>query len=470
MVSPKYPCGICHKNVNINGIFCDKCNFWHHFKRNDISVSEYEALSNEPDDVPWFCINCSITHHESIFPFGSIENKVLSNLFDFDKPSVVDSLPSLEITSRLTNLPNLQDYDIDEHLPSNIDSSYHTIQELSNYLETSPTDLSFLHMNIQSLSCHFDELLSLLTNLNIGFGVVAVSETWNTIERPITMNVTLPGYTFLSSKSQSQNGAVGLYIKTSLNPVPRPDLQSAGDEYETIWAELETSREKNILICCAYRHPNTEIEHFIEYIQSTLSNPTVANKQVFILGDFNINLLNYDTHTPTNNFVSLLLSQHFLPFIIHPTRVSNHSSTIIDNIFSNVCNLDTKSGKILTQIADHFPQFLTVKRAGTAKKTLSYYKYDYSKFDKERFLIDFNNLDFEYLNANPTDVNAKYKRLLANVNDHVSKHAPLKKLTKRDLKLRSKPWVNSRIQKMMHLEDGILKKLRQKPVATMRLL
>ena len=167
--------------------------------------------------VSWFCINCTITYHESIFPFGSIENEALSNLFNFDNSSVVDSLPSFEITSRLTNLPNLQDYDIDEHLPSNIDSSYHTIQELSTS-ETSPTDLSFLHMNIRSLSCHFDELLSLLTNLKIGFDVVAVSETWDSFERPITMNVTLPGYTFLSSKSQSQNGGVGLYIKSSLDP------------------------------------------------------------------------------------------------------------------------------------------------------------------------------------------------------------------------------------------------------------
>ena len=110
-------------------------------------MAEYETLSNEPDDFPWFCISCTITHHESIFPFGTIENETLLNLFDFNKPSVVDSLPSFEITSLLTNSPNLQDYDVDENLPSNIDSSYHTIQDLSTTL-TSHTDLSFWHMNI----------------------------------------------------------------------------------------------------------------------------------------------------------------------------------------------------------------------------------------------------------------------------------------------------------------------------------
>ena len=95
--TPKHPCGICHKNVNKYGILCNQCNFWHHIKCNNISVTEYEALSTEPDDVPWFCINCAATHRESIFPFGSIENETLLNLFDFDKPSVVDSYRHLKL-------------------------------------------------------------------------------------------------------------------------------------------------------------------------------------------------------------------------------------------------------------------------------------------------------------------------------------------------------------------------------------
>ena len=78
-------------------------------------------------------------------------------------------------------------------------------------------------MNVRSLSCHFDELQSLLVNLNIGFNVVVVSETWDSFARPVSTNVDLAGYTFLSTKSHSQNGGVGLYIKTSLGPVPRPD-------------------------------------------------------------------------------------------------------------------------------------------------------------------------------------------------------------------------------------------------------
>ena len=78
-------------------------------------------------------------------PFGTIENGTLLRLFEFDKPSVVDSVLSFEITSHLTNLPNLQEYDIDEHLPSNIDSSYHTVQNLPSYSIPLPLISHFKH-------------------------------------------------------------------------------------------------------------------------------------------------------------------------------------------------------------------------------------------------------------------------------------------------------------------------------------
>ena len=173
----------------------------------------------------------------------------------------------------------------------------------------------------------------------------------------------------------------------------------------------------------------------------------------------------YDSHSLTCDFVSLLLSQNFLPYIIHPTRVSDHSSTFIDNIFSNVCNLDTKSGNILTQVADHFPQFLIVRKAVFANKTQSYYQHDYSKFDPDKFLADFNSLNFAYLDDNQSNASANFSRFLGNVDEIVKKHAPLKKLTKNDLKLRNKPWINSRIQKMMRLRDKLLKRVRKRPDA-----
>ena len=183
--SHKYPCGICQRNIykNQKWLLCNQCNFYVHISCNKTSAAEYEALQKNPDEVPWFCLSCTVSNHESILPFGSVENEVLSNIFYFDIPSAVDSLPSFEVTSHLTDLPDLQDYDVDEHLPSNISSSYHTIQKLSSS-DITDKDLSFRHMNVRSLSCHIEELQSLLVNLNINFDAIGVSETWDSVDGP----------------------------------------------------------------------------------------------------------------------------------------------------------------------------------------------------------------------------------------------------------------------------------------------
>ena len=60
------------------------------------------------------------------------------------------------------------------------------------------------------------------------------------------------------------------------------------------------------------------------------------NKTVFISGDINIDLLNYDQHSPNNEFFDSLSSHMVLPHIIQPTRIRNNSKTLIDNIDSNV--------------------------------------------------------------------------------------------------------------------------------------
>ena len=458
VVIDTFPCGICHKKIPAHGksVYCNHCQFWVHIRCNNISNSEYEELQKEPDDVPWFCLKCTAV----MFPFGSLDNEELCSLNEFDFPSFIDSMPPFEITSGLTNLPNLEDYDIDEHLPSNVNSSYHTPQDLST-LDTSANDLLLFHTNIRSLSLHFDELVSTLSTLKISFDVIGVSETWNPFDVPTKTNVEIPGYSYFHSQSHTQNGGVALYVKSGLTPIPRPDLSKDSTDFESVWVEVENKQGKNYLFSCIYRHPTLSFDTFNEYLQETLSNPAVFNKHVFILGDFNINLLNYNSSTPITNYVNFLFSQQFLPYIIHPSRVSAHSSTLIDNIFSNITDNETLSGNILTKITDHFPQFLIVKHAGITYKNLSYFQHDFSRFNEVNVQNDFANLDLSYLNDNALDVNAQFNRLLSNLDEVVKTHAPLRKLTKRDIKFRNKPWINGKIQKMMRIRDRILKKLKK---------
>ena len=169
IVTDTFPCGICHKNIlhHAKSIYCDPCQFWVHAKCNNISNSEFKERQKQPDDMPWFCLKCA----RIMCTFGQLDNNELRNLYDFDIASFVDSMPSFEIVSGLSHLPNLDDYDIDEHLPSNVNSSYYSLQELLA-LSSSVKYFSLFYINIRSLSPHFDELVSTLAALKINFVVI----------------------------------------------------------------------------------------------------------------------------------------------------------------------------------------------------------------------------------------------------------------------------------------------------------
>ena len=119
------------------------------------------------------------------------------------------------------------------------------------------------------------------------------------------------------------------------------------------------------------------------------------------------------------------------------------------------------SGNILTNITDHFPQFLIVKHAAISYTNLSYYQHDFSKLNSENLLNDFENFDLSFLNDITLDVNGKFDRFLSILNELVKTHAPLKKLTKREIKFRNKPWINEKIQKMMRISDRLLGRLKK---------
>ena len=75
------------------------------------------------------------------------------------------------------------------------------------------------------------------------------------------------------------------------------------------------------------------------------------------MGDYNINILNYDKHTETTFFVDMLHANPFVSLINRPTRVTNRSATLIDNIFTN-CFANIKNTFqciIYTDVSDHFP-------------------------------------------------------------------------------------------------------------------
>ena len=378
--------------------------------------------------------------------------------------SHIDDMPSFRSDSDLTRLPYLSECDVDEQLPQAIDSRYFTVSELAK-MDYNPDQLSILHTNIRSISLHRDELVNLCIQTQRSFDVIGISETWNSALNEIIVDIDINGYKRYDTGSISQNGGVGLYVKTSLASSSRDDLNFTCAGFETTWVEVQNKNTKNFLFCCIYRHPRSEIKTLILHLHKII--PQLINKQVFIMGDFNINLLDYSSHTPTYDFINTFLSNNFVPCINQPTRISSQSSTVIDNIFTNLTDKKIICGNILTHISDHFPQFLIMENANSSHKNLELFKRDYSSFDERSFLSDFTRLDFNYLYED-SDIDWTYNRFLEDITTLADKHVPIIKYPKKEAKLIAKPWITNRIKKMMKVRDRLLKKMKRNKSETNR--
>ena len=126
---------------------------------------------------------------------------------------------------------------------------------------------------------------------------------------------------------------------------------------ESLFVEICIPRGKNIIVGTIYRPPNQNLSSFLEKFNELISIISKDNKHCYIMGDFNLDLLHYDDHAPTQEFMDSLFSHMFFPLITRPTRITSHSATLIDNIFTNSLSFNFRSGIILNDISDHLPVF-----------------------------------------------------------------------------------------------------------------
>jgi Txe/YoeB family toxin of Txe-Axe toxin-antitoxin module len=92
------------------------------------------------------------------------------------------------------------------------------------------------------------------------------------------------------------------------------------------------------IIAAVYRPPDTDVCSFNDILSELLGRIRHENKLMYLMGDFNINLLNCDSHVPSSEFLDVLHSNSFFPLITKPTRIQQDTASLIDHIFCNQPN------------------------------------------------------------------------------------------------------------------------------------
>ena len=105
---------------------------------------------------------------------------------------------------------------------------------------------------------------------------------------------------------------------------------------------------------------------------NTIFSDSKYNSSLFVCGDFNIDLLKNGEHVGTTKFIDAMYSIGLYPLIDKPSRITQYSASLIDNIFTNELTNQIISGLLINDISDHLPIFYLTRSSPKRLNSLSY--------------------------------------------------------------------------------------------------
>ena len=241
-------------------------------------------------------------------------------------------------------------------------------------LDCSTSYISILQINCRSLAKKFDHLKLLLQNFKNAPTIISLAETW--CHNSNEAFYSLPGYNLATvSRLTKRGGGVGVYVLDSWSLSVRKEYSNTKHKmYECLVLELSKAGVQNILLASIYRPPGLKVSLFMEEFSTLLQELTdKSNKYVIVSGDFNIDMLS-STNRESVSFMNLMLSSGVYPMVDKPTRITDHSSTLIDYIFISGVESNNFSKIIHDDLSDHLPviAFIQIANSKCIRRTFFY--------------------------------------------------------------------------------------------------
>ena len=234
---------------------------------------------------------------------------------------------------------------------------------------SSNQELNILSLNIGTLLTKVETLRENI-DLYSKFDVLLLNET-NCITKNLPngiSDVALPGFhnPILQDplRTSGKGGGLAIYVNkhvcddeddiVSFEPYNEPENFSG--EFQFIKLKECKGHRKTIVLVNVYRSPSNKPEKFNDYfnlILQKLDTNRYANKNIYIAGDFNQDLIQHDDNSDCQNLINNAHNHGFIQIVARPTRLTDHSATLIDHVYTN--NIDSVlSCNILTlDVSDH---------------------------------------------------------------------------------------------------------------------
>ena len=336
-------------------------------------------------------------------------------------------------------------------------------------------NFSIIHLNIRSIRSNYNRFKLFLSTINIQFDVIAIGETWLD-DHDQTDDYPLEGYTcIIQHRPAREGGGVCIYIKDTKYSFKHMPSLSFSDTYNNILTLKLTTKpptDKNryktytsfITVC--YRSPDANNNTFITHISHILDKIHKTGKSSYIVGDTNYDLLRLNHHKDTEEYYSLFTNHMYQQSITKPTRITDHSATVIDHIWQNdisqsKSSLKNRQGIIYTDISDHLPVFLITKShpSKNTKTKITYREITESNMNKYKLNLQSIFTSNYFI---PDDLNNTYNKFNNCITQIINESFPLKQKTVRQ-KTMTKHWLNNEILQEIKYKDKLFAKKLKNP-------
>ena len=404
-----YQCNICNRRVarHAHFITCFNCKGRSHINCLPL-VSINDSIYINRDNNPWLCTICVGDN----LPFCGLQDDDEFNNALLELRSEND----INLNDTIFNVLDFEDLDDDfltmcdpdinfyNDFRNNLCSSeYYSIESFKHKIKQqniSRDCFSIVHANVRSVHKNISKVVEFNDCAEFPFSIIALSETWLTDVNCNLYNIN--GYNAEHTvRKVKRGGGVSLYIKDKVSYSKIDELSLSNDILESVFISInkcEFQSEKDIIVGVIYRPPNTNVSLFNELMESLLSKIDMNKHKLYLAGDYNINLLNSDSHASTSDFIDLMYTSSLFPLICKPTRVQNRSATIIDNIFSNISiNERHMNGIFINDLSDHFPIFHIDYTTLLTNKTTVLSKRCFSDSNVIKFVDMLSDIDWTYV-------------------------------------------------------------------------
>jgi len=154
-----------------------------------------------------------------------------------------------------------------------------------------------------------------------------------------------------------------------------------------------------------------------------------------------------------------MLAYNCTQLITRPTRITDHSATLLDHIYTNNIKMPVQPGIILSDLSDHLPTFVMIKSSCLKQKHSSInLRHNYKNLDRSTFLQEIKDaLDrLPVNNGNPCQVVDDMHSIF---NNTMQKHTSLQPLSRNRRKLLNKPWITQALYKTIKEKNKIYRSL-----------